>query len=138
MKYAILILIVTFIGCKPVERIIHTENRTEYRDSVTHVILKRDTIIVTEKVVIRDNNPVTLRPITAKTEFSEAMAWVENSLLKLKIYNLVDSIPVEYRYEIRYITRVEVKEVPAPLPWWVGWSIVLLVVALVFTLIFKR
>ena len=123
----------SIIGCRPVTEIIRYE-RTEYRDSVTHYILERDTITVTDTIV----RGATIAPVKAKTEFTEGVAWVENYKLNLQLYNIVDSLPIEFRYEIRYITDKEIIEVDK-LPKWAPWlliglgaSILLLILALIF------
>ena len=122
----------SIIGCRPVTEIIRYE-RTEYRDSVTHYILERDTITVTDTIV----RGATIAPVKAKTEFTEGVAWVENYKLNLQLYNIVDSLPIEFRYEIRYITDREIIEVDK-LPKWAPWlliglgaSVLLLIIALI-------
>lgn len=139
MKYTtIILLILISFSCKLKERVIHTEDKTVYRDSVVYYYPKYDTITNYEKLIIQDNTPSIIKPVIVTGEFSEAVAWVENSLLKLKLYPTVDKFPVPVTIPIRYVTRVEKAEVPAPLPWWVGLSIVVLAIGLVVSLIFKR
>ena len=123
----------SLISCRQVTDVIRYE-RTEYRDSVTHYILERDTITVTDTIV----RGATIAPVKAKTEFTEGVAWVENYKLNLQLYNIVDSLPIEFRYEIRYITDKEIIEVDK-LPKWAPWlliglgaSILLLILALIF------
>ena len=120
------------VGCNPTTEIIKHE-RTEYRDSVTHYILERDTITVTDTIV----KGATIAPVKAKTEFTEGVAWVEDYKLNLQLYNTVDSLPIKFRYEIRYITNKEIIEVDK-LPKWAPWlliglgaSVLLLIIALI-------
>ena len=123
------------VGCNPTTEIIKHE-RTEYRDSVTHYILERDTITVTDTIV----KGATIAPVKAITEFTEGVAWVENYKLNLKLYNTVDSLPVKFRYEIRYITDKEIIEVDK-LPKWAPWLLIGLgasVLLLILSLILRR
>jgi len=139
MKNIVIILIaILSFSCKIKERVIHTEDTTVYRDSVVYYYPKYDTITNSEKIIIEENKPITIKPVVVTGEYSEAVAWVENSLLKLKLYPTADKIPLPVTLPIRYVTRVEKTEVPAPLPWWVGLSIVVLAIGLVISLIFKR
>jgi len=123
----------SIIGCRPVTEIIRYE-RTEYRDSIIHYPLDRDTITVTDTI----RGGATIAPIRAKTDFTEGMAWVEDYKLNLQLYNTVDSLPVEFLYEIRYITNqkiIEVEKLPKWVPWLLiglGASILLLILALIF------
>jgi len=121
------------IGCRPVTEIIRYE-RTEYRDSVIHYVLDRDTINVSDAII----KGATIAPIRANTDFTEGVAWVEDYKLNLQLYNTVDSLPVDFRYEIRYITNqkiIEVEKLPKWVPWLLiglGASILLLIIALIF------
>lgn len=106
------------------------------RDTTVFVSIAPDTVIITEKMPVSVPN---IAPVTAENNLSVAKAWIENSVLRVILFNKPGKIAFTLQNkstaETQYRIKTEIKTVKQPyIPqiyktalWIVIWQLIMIV-----------
>ena len=124
---------------------VDTISEIQYRDTIIEKFLPGDTVYAGEKLIIRNDTIIRhYLPVRAKTELSQAMAWIENNNLRLRLIqnDSILQIKLDSVYRIRSDTIKIIEtvtntiELKKSMTEYIGfWVLIIIILALITSLL---